>query len=530
MLRWKEGLACREVMFRTEARSYELAVSVTLWLLRAGLIMDDPDDAASSATTQVHATTMSSYTCISCRVAFSDGEIQRAHYKTDWHRYNLKRKVADMPPVTAENFKERVLVQRAAAEQQESGASVSEGCATCNKKFSSANAYQNHLQSHKHQQAEKQALLAAQRKVEKMNEKNLEKGLGDDGKMDHNARNEALQQVLKTQQHRPVETEKAQASGTDGPTADRTKSEKPPRLLWFEEQAKKMLAEEEATVEEEDWEDVDGESDDDMDDDDLDEETDETMDVEKERCAVSSCSHPSVLPGTIPITDCLFCPHHSHSLLKNLAHMTKVHSFYLPDLEFLIDLKGLMLYLGEKVGAGKVCLWCNEKGRSFYSTEAVQGHMTDKSHCKLFTDGDASMEFADFYDFRTSYPDQKEGEDAEMDDEELPDMKNVDFDDDTLELTLPSGAKIGHRSLMRYYKQRFGAPKTVALAHNRNAVGRVLKQYKALGWGGDIGKNSFHQSQKDMKFVQKMKSKWMLKMGMNNNSCKQTHFRLQVMF
>ncbi|KAK6310280.1 hypothetical protein J4Q44_G00183350 [Coregonus suidteri] len=99
------------------------------------------------------ATTMSSYTCISCRVAFADGEVQRAHYKTDWHRYNLKRKVADMPPVTAENFQERVLAQRATAEQQETGATVSEGCATCNKKFSSSNAYQNHLQSHKHQQA-----------------------------------------------------------------------------------------------------------------------------------------------------------------------------------------------------------------------------------------------------------------------------------------------------------------------------------------------------------------------------------------
>ena len=58
------------------------------------------------------------------------------------------------------------------------------------------------------------------------------------------------------------------------------------------------------------------------------------------------------------------------------------------------------VFTGEKVGTGNVCLWCNEKGRSFYSTEAVQGHMTDKSHCKLFTDGDASLEFADFYDFR----------------------------------------------------------------------------------------------------------------------------------
>lgn len=56
--------------------------------------------------------------------------------------------------------------------------------------------------------------------------------------------------------------------------------------------------------------------------------------------------------------------------------------------------------IGEKVGFGKVCLWCNEKGKSFYSTEAVQAHMTDKSHCKLHTDGDAALEFADFYDFR----------------------------------------------------------------------------------------------------------------------------------
>ena len=53
-----------------------------------------------------------SFTCITCRVAFVEADAQRAHYKTDWHRYNLKRKVADMPPVTAENFAERVLAQR----------------------------------------------------------------------------------------------------------------------------------------------------------------------------------------------------------------------------------------------------------------------------------------------------------------------------------------------------------------------------------------------------------------------------------
>lgn len=26
--------------------------------------------------------------------------------------------------------------------------------------------------------------------------------------------------------------------------------------------------------------------------------------------------------------------------------------------------------------------------------------MNDKSHCKLFAEGDAALEFADFYDFR----------------------------------------------------------------------------------------------------------------------------------
>ncbi|XP_040000227.1 zinc finger protein 622 [Xiphias gladius] len=472
---------------------------------------------------------MASYTCISCRVAFADGEVQRAHYKTDWHRYNLKRKVADMPPVTAENFQERVLAQRAAAEQHLDDAAVTEACTVCNKKFSSANAYQNHLHSRRHQQAESQALLAAQRKVERMNEKNLEKGLGDE-KVDHDARNEALQQALK-EQHRSSLAKQEKAQTSQGATKQRTeRPDKPPRMMWLEEQAKRREREEGAEAQEEEWEDVDEEDDDDDDDEmEEDEDEEETMDQEEGDLAALSDPQPASLPGSIPISDCLFCSHHSKSLMKNVTHMTKVHSFFIPDVEFLVDLKGLVRYLGEKVGAGNVCLWCNEKGRSFYSTEAVQSHMTDKSHCKLFTDGDAALEFADFYDFRSSYPDRKEGEDSEMN-EELPDDKNLEYDDETLELSLPSGAKIGHRSLMRYYKQRFGVQRAVALTHNKNAVGRVLRQYKALGWGGDGGNRSLHQKQRDMQYVQMMKSKWMLKMGVSNNATKQKHFRVQVIF
>ncbi|KAI4883559.1 hypothetical protein NFI96_014681 [Prochilodus magdalenae] len=772
---------------------------------------------------------MSSYTCISCRVQFADGEVQRAHYKTDWHRYNLKRKVADMPPVTAENFQERVLAQRAAAEQQQNqqGHGFS-ACSTCNKKFSTENAYSNHLQSHKHLQAEKKALAAAQEVVQRMNEKNLEKG----AELDKDAQNEALQKALREQQrHTPSKATPAEGQ-------DRQRPDKAPRMQWFEQQAKKIAAEEGEEEEEEEvgirrvsvyalvgirrvsvyalvgirhvsvyglvgirhvsvyalvgirhirvyalvgirhvsvyalvgirhvsvyalvgirhvsvyalvgirhvrvyalvgirhvrvyalvrirhvrvyalvrirhvfvyalvgirhvlvyalvgirhvlvfalvgirhvsvyalvgirhvsvyalvgirhirvyalveirhseydmvsvrtlvrvyalvgirhvsvyalvgirhvsvyalvgirhvrvyalvgirhvrvyalvgirhvrvyalvgirhvrvyalvgirhvlvyalvgirqeWEDV-GDADDDDDDDDDEMEAEEDEELEEGSSAASAAA-----PGAIPVTDCLFCAHHSRSLSKNMTHMTTAHSFFIPDVEFLVDLRGGRLEFltvsvppidedtgppqdhhraGEKVGFGKVCLWCNEKGKSFYSTEAVQAHMTDKSHCKLYTDGDAALEFADFYDFRSSYPDAKEGgDDVEMKDGELPEDKTVEFDDETLELTLPSGAKVGHRSLMRYYKQRFGTQRALTLAHNQRAVGRVLKQYRALGWGGDSGKGFVHQQQKDMQYVQRMKSRWMLKMSMNNNVTKQAHFRAQVMF
>ncbi|KAJ8272925.1 hypothetical protein GJAV_G00095040 [Gymnothorax javanicus] len=467
-----------------------------------------------------------SYTCISCRVAFADGEVQRAHYKTDWHRYNLKRKVADMPPVTAENFQERVLAQRAAAEEHLQGEMA--WCATCSKKFSSGNAFQNHLQSHKHQEAEKRALLAAQRKVEKMNEKNVEKGL-EESPMDNNAKNEALQQALREQQKgSPAKMGKVQAAPQE--RLERGLPDKPPRLQWFEEQARRIkVGDKEADMEDEEWEDVEEDEDDDDDDDEdmMEEEVEGVVEAEGERDGEVSGAHAVLPPGAIPVTDCLFCTHHSRSLLKNLAHMTKVHSFFLPDVEYLVDLKGIIQYLGEKVGVGKVCLWCNEKGKSFYSTEAVQAHMTDKSHCKLYTDGDAALEFADFYDFRSSYPDQKDGMDDGED--ELPD-KNLEYDDETMELTLPSGAKIGHRSLMRYYKQRFGAPRTVAVVRNQNAVGRVLRQYRALGWAGDAGTEAGLRAQKDMRYVQRMKSKWMLKTGVQNNATKQMHFRAQVIF
>lgn len=469
---------------------------------------------------------MSSYTCITCRVAFVDTEIQRSHYKTDWHRYNLKRKVADMPPVTAENFQERVLAQRVAVEEQSKGTATV--CAACDKRFATYNAYGNHLKSKKHVDAEKKAAGIASKELERLNTKNLEKGLSEE-RMDKDAMNLAIQQAVKAQLS--PSAKKRTLNPTPGDTqakVSKKRPDKPPRLLWLEQQAKKLGPDESSEDEEQDvvmeeedagdveWEDLDT--------------ADEMEDEAEEEDEESKAEGPRADSPTaaFPVTDCLFCSHHSRTLLRNINHMTKSHSFFIPDVEFLVDLRGLIKYLGEKVAVGNICLWCNEKGRSFYSLEAVHAHMVDSSHCKLFTDGDAAIEFADFYDFRESYPDHN-GEDVEKKTTEVP-SKNLEYNEETMELVLPSGARIGHRSLMRYYKQHFGISRAVAVTGTHRVMGKLLQQYKALGWTSELAKAASQRKEKDMQYVQRMKSKWMLKTGMANNKTKQMHFRQQILF
>jgi pre-60S factor REI1 len=78
--------------------------------------------------------------------------------------------------------------------------------------------------------------------------------------------------------------------------------------------------------------------------------------------------------------ECLFCTEKSDTFDDNITHMTKVHSFFIPDIEYLVDLRGLIKYLGEKISVGNVCLYCNGKGRAIRSLEAVRAHMVSWEH------------------------------------------------------------------------------------------------------------------------------------------------------
>ena len=64
------------------------------------------------------------FTCYTAPgVGFASEEEMKEHYRSDWHRYNLKRKVAGLAPLSREAFEERSAREgeREAALQQKGG-------------------------------------------------------------------------------------------------------------------------------------------------------------------------------------------------------------------------------------------------------------------------------------------------------------------------------------------------------------------------------------------------------------------------
>ncbi|XP_037542327.1 ankyrin repeat and zinc finger domain-containing protein 1 [Nematolebias whitei] len=45
--------------------------------------------------------------CSACKCSFNNREEQREHYKLDWHRFNLRQKMAGLTPLTAEEFEKK---------------------------------------------------------------------------------------------------------------------------------------------------------------------------------------------------------------------------------------------------------------------------------------------------------------------------------------------------------------------------------------------------------------------------------------
>lgn len=107
------------------------------------------------------------WTCTACRLEFAAFNEQKEHFRADWHRYNLKRKVVELPPVTEEQFNfrmQKVLQDKQTAlehdakhkqsvkreEMKKTGVKTMTKCVPCGKTFTTAGAFDNHLTSKKH--------------------------------------------------------------------------------------------------------------------------------------------------------------------------------------------------------------------------------------------------------------------------------------------------------------------------------------------------------------------------------------------
>jgi len=57
---------------------------------------------------------------------------------------------------------------------------------------------------------------------------------------------------------------------------------------------------------------------------------------------------------------CLFCNKEFDGVKKCIDHMRLKHSFIILDIDCLVDLKGLLGYMAERIQLGQLCLFCSK--------------------------------------------------------------------------------------------------------------------------------------------------------------------------
>lgn len=133
-------------------------------------------DAAAEMETRARAPPPSTsvVTCVACRVRLHGPDTRRAHYLSDWHRANIKRKLAGLPPLTPDEYTRRTEALATASGGREGVGNHDGGgggarsvaqegppsgvvmtpsgawCNFCSKRFASAKAAENHLGSRRH--------------------------------------------------------------------------------------------------------------------------------------------------------------------------------------------------------------------------------------------------------------------------------------------------------------------------------------------------------------------------------------------
>lgn len=384
------------------------------------------------------------FTCNTCGLSFPTADLQRLHMKTDWHRYNLKRRVASLPPISSEVFVEKIMQQQAQEEEAEAMNQGRKGRGTGHRQATKKDKkreerLQRRLASN---QAAEEAAAEKRRSEARVRSSSADSesvvsssfSLGDPVSESAESVEDSFSNVASSAVNSDNDSQRGSFSDLD-PALD-------------SETASKVDTE---TVEEGD-------------------------EIDRELQKRLARSKP------IPPNCCFITGKEFKTIEENAEHLWKSYGLFIPEKEYLVDLAGLMTYLGEKVGLGNMCLYCGFEGRSL---ESIRAHMLAKSHIKIpYESVEDKLEISEYYDFTTSYKsrgrpalktsssaaagdddeewedESDEGEDnndnGDDDEEEeyYPEQDAAYVDSTGMELAI-GNLRVGHRSMARYYKQKF---------------------------------------------------------------------------
>lgn len=366
---------------------------------------------------------MPGLTCNACNKEFNDESEQKLHYKSEWHRYNLKRKIAGVPGVTEALFLAR---QSALAEEKKklNNTPMLYSCALCGKGYRSAKAHAQHLNSKTH----------------------ITRALhGDNAQGEDDA-------IIRPLPRRAAPVKPLLSKAIE-------ESEEESEDEWEEvDPDEDLVADAANSLSGMNVQDGDVSDDEDDDDDDMEEELD------------PSC--------------CFLCDLEHDTIESCMVHMHKKHGFFIPDIEYLKDPSGLLTYLGLKVKRDYLCLYCNERCHPFTSLEAVRKHMEAKSHCKVrYGDGgdDEEVELEEFYDYSSSYMDEDGKQLVAVNDT----SSSVELLGGGSELVITRTTdkgklkkSIGSREFLVYYKQR---PRPSSASSEMTEAASLASRYRSMG-------------------------------------------------
>lgn len=295
-------------------------------------------------------------------------------------RYNLKRRVASLLPLSSEIFTEKVLTAQASSSAAAAKAAFETICSACQKTYYSKNAYQNHLESQKHR-----LRMAALH--------NGGKGTADDEINSVMSSTFSLGEPISQVSTEPVDAE-AEAEFSDIVSGIKETSiggtepglGRPSRPHHSANQ-------------------------------------DRPAHVQPSSLEIREQSSSNVNEATkssdLSLKRCMFCNYESPSLKLSIMHMSKFHGMFIPEQPYLTNLEGLIRYLYGKIMINNECLHCH---KIKISMSAVQTHMRDKGHCMIAFDSEEEMiEVGQFYDFSSTYSDDE----ADDEEDETPDSNST---------------------------------------------------------------------------------------------------------